>query len=76
MCRTAPNAPPFFMALGSVMSFCRMGRVSRMGTSEKVSAPPAITTDACPDWIFSAADVMATDDEMHACLQFGTCDKG
>lgn len=43
-----------------------MGRVRRMGTSENVSAPPAIIQFACPEMIFSAAEVMATLDEMHA----------
>ncbi len=37
-----------------------------MGTSEKVSTPPAMTVDAWLVRIFSAADVMATEDEMHA----------
>lgn len=39
-----------------------------MGTSEKVSAPPAMMQEAWPEMIFSAADVMATLDEMHACM--------
>jgi hypothetical protein len=54
------------MALGMVMSFCRMGRVRRMGTSLNVSTPPAMTHDACPHKIFSTALVMATLEEMHA----------
>jgi hypothetical protein len=57
------------MALGRVISFCRMGRVRRMGTSLNVSAPPAITHEACPHRIFSAALVMATLEEMHACSE-------
>ena len=65
-CRKAPSGPPFFMALGMVMSFCRMGRVRRMGTSLNVSTPPAMTHDACPHKIFSTALVMATLEEMHA----------
>jgi len=37
-----------------------------MGTSLKVSVPPAMTVEAFPDMIFSAALVMATLEEMHA----------
>jgi len=48
-----PNGP-FFMALGRVMSACRMGRVRRMGTSEKVSTPPTRTRLALSQRIFSA----------------------
>jgi hypothetical protein len=54
------------MALGIVMSFWRNGRVRRIGTSEKVSQPPAITTDACPDTILSAAAQIAALDEIQA----------
>lgn len=46
-----------------------------MGTSEKVSAPPAMMADAWPDWIFSAADVMATLEEIHACSIVGYCEE-
>ena len=37
-----------------------------MGTSLKVSTPPAMTVEAFPARIFSTALVMATLDEMHA----------
>jgi hypothetical protein len=37
-----------------------------MGRSEKVSTPPASTTSACPDMIFSAPEQMAELDDMHA----------
>jgi hypothetical protein len=37
-----------------------------MGTSLKVSTPPAMTHEACPQRIFSTALVMATLEEMHA----------
>jgi len=43
-----------------------MGLVRRIGTSLKVSTPPARTTDACPDLILSAAAQIAALDEMHA----------
>lgn len=49
-----------------VMSFCRNGRVKRIGTSEKVSTPPAITTEAWPETILSAAAQMAAFDEIQA----------
>ena len=39
-----------------------------MGTSLNVSHPPAITVDAFPEMIFSAALVMATLEEIHACI--------
>ena len=39
-----------------------------MGTSLKVSTPPAMTVEAFPARIFSTALVMATLDEMHACF--------
>lgn len=39
-----------------------------MGTSLNVSHPPAITVDALPEMIFSAALVMATLEEIHACI--------
>lgn len=38
-----------------------------MGTSLNVSAPPAMTTDAWPVLILSAAAQIAAFDEMHAC---------
>ena len=41
-----------------------------MGTSLKVSTPPAMTVDAFPARIFSTALVMATLDEMHAWCDF------
>lgn len=37
-----------------------------MGTSENVSDPPAIMVEALPERIFSAAEVMATLEEMQA----------
>lgn len=39
-----------------------------MGTSEKVSTPPAMIVEAWLVRIFSAADVMATEEEMHALI--------
>ena len=36
----------FFIALGAPMSFCLTFLLKRMGTSEKVSTPPAMTTSA------------------------------
>ena len=39
-----------------------------MGTSLNVSHPPAITVEALPEMIFSAALVMATLEEIHACI--------
>jgi hypothetical protein len=66
ICLTAPIAPPFFMALGRVINFCLIGRVRRIGTSEKVSQPPAMTVEACPERILSAAAHMAALEEMHA----------
>ena len=44
-----------------------MGRVRRMGTSEKVSAPPAMTTSACPVAICSAPVQIAALAEIQAC---------
>ena len=49
-----------------VINFCRNGLVSRIGTSLNVSTPPAITADACPLRILSAAAQIAAFDEMHA----------
>ena len=37
-----------FGTLFKVINFCRIGRDSRIGTSENVSTPPAKTTSACP----------------------------
>ena len=38
-----------------------------MGTSLNVSTPPVMIVEALPNRIFSAALVMATLEEMHAC---------
>jgi hypothetical protein len=43
-----------------------MGLENRIGTSEKVSTPPATMISACPLMIFSAPLVMAWLAEMHA----------
>mmetsp|Transcript_22166 Transcript_22166/g.68344 ORF Transcript_22166/g.68344 Transcript_22166/m.68344 type:complete len:224 (+) Transcript_22166:468-1139(+) len=63
-----PNAPagPFFMAFAAPRRRFRTGREKRMGTSENVSQPPAMTTSACPARIFSAPWQMAALAETHA----------
>jgi hypothetical protein len=53
-----------------------MGRDKRIGTSEKVSTPPAMTTSACPEIIFSAPEQIAAFDEIHACGVFLSKTKG
>ena len=45
----------------------RTARPYLIGTSEKVSHPPASTTSACPARIFSAPEQIACDALMHAC---------
>jgi hypothetical protein len=62
----APPMGPFFMALGMPMSFWRTLRLNLMGTSLKVSTPPAMMMSAWPAMIFSAAVQMAMLEEMQA----------
>ena len=50
------------------MSLRRTSRPKRIGTSERVSAPPAITTSAAPQAIASTADWIATFDEAQAAV--------
>mmetsp|Transcript_20701 Transcript_20701/g.41417 ORF Transcript_20701/g.41417 Transcript_20701/m.41417 type:complete len:226 (-) Transcript_20701:145-822(-) len=62
-----PGAP-FFMAFGAPRARLRRARDRRIGTSEKVSAPPASTTSATPKAISPMPVEIARPLEMHAWL--------
>jgi hypothetical protein len=70
---SARTRAPTLFAREAVRSASLMPREWRMGTFESDSAPPAMTTSACPSTIWSAASVIAWLAEAHARLTVNDC---